>query len=510
MYRKSLPVDLQYKVGFTVLELECILVLPVLTIYTLCFSTLLPVVVVLVLVNIDEGRSRNKSHTTMEEETMAERSRASNSTKHGDLVLWVTYINIVLYALCYQLQRPVEPFLIKSLTENHHDPNYVSEKYGQLQSFFSAIQTIGSPLVGILLDRVGVRKASSVVFLASAFSYAILASATTMDLLFWSKVPTALQHAFLVAQAAAAISTGSDAAARAQALGRMTTAYTIGGTIGPALGGWLVDTMGDLYLGAKLAVVGSLISVVLSYAFLPDEHIAPSSDSSTPPSPKKQNRSFLQELQNSYEIAMRPNLWPLLLVKVVGGFAAAMHSTALPLVLTQTLHFDPAQLGFTMSSAMFAVAAFGAFAMAPLTHYLGLSGMGHTGLLLRACLAQLLALIVTTAVGNDHNVVMRVVVASILHALSSHVLATALTTQTTGVVDKSEQGALLGLEHGLFSLARVGAPPTASHLLTNSGFWSIALSCGTVDVALVGLLVATAAQQQMTIVPTKVDLEHSD
>ena len=105
---------------------------------------------------------------------------------------------------------------------------------------------------------------------------------------------------------------------------------------------------------------------------------------------------------------------------------------------------------------------------------------------------------------------MRVVVASILHALASHVLATALTTQTTGVVDKSEQGALLGLEHGLFSLARVGAPPTASYLLTSSGFWSIALCCGTVDVALVGLLVATTTQQQMTTVPTKVDLEHSD
>lgn len=427
---------------------------------------------------------------------------------NGDLILWITYINIVLYALCYQLQRPVEPFLVKSLTENHHDPNYVSEKYGQLQAFFSAIQTIGSPLVGILLDRVGVRKASTVVFLASALSYAILASATTMNLLFWSKVPTALQHAFLVAQAAAAISTGSDAAARAQALGRMTTAYTIGGTIGPALGGWLVGSMGDLYLGAKLAVVGSLISVALSMAFLPDEHAASSSDTS--PVPLKHSRSFFQELQNSYEISIRPNLWPLLFVKVVGGFAASMQSTALPLVLTQTLHFDPAQLGFTMSTSMLAVAAFGAFAMAPLTNCLGLAGMGQSGLIMRACLTQVLTFIVTTAVGNGTHVVMRVVVASILHALASHVLATALTTQTTGIVSKTEQGALLGLEHGLFSLARVGAPPAASYMLITSGFWLVSLSCGTVDVALVLLLIATAARRDVAEVITRADIEHSD
>jgi MFS family permease len=436
----------------------------------------------------------------------------TRNSSNADLILWVTYINIVLYALCYQLQRPVEPFLVKSLSENHEDPNYVSEKYGQLQAFFSAIQTVGSPLVGILLDRVGVRRASAVVFLASALSYGILASATSMNLLFWSKVPTALQHAFLVAQAAAAISTGSDAAARAQALGRMTTAYTIGGTIGPALGGWLVDSMGDLYLGAKLAVVGSLISVALSMAFLPDESATYPSDSSsdTSPLPLKKSRSFFQELQHSYEISIRPNLWPLLLVKVIGGFGASMQSTALPLVLTQTLHFDPAQLGFTMSTSMFAVAAFGAFAMAPLTNLMGLSGMGQSGLILRACLTQLLTLIVTTSVGNDSNVVMRVVVASILHALASHVLATALTTQTTGIVSKTEQGALLGLEHGLFSLARVGAPPLASYLLITSGFWLVSLSCGTVDVALVVLLVATAAREDLIRVPTGEHLEHSD
>jgi hypothetical protein len=294
-------------------------------------------------------------------------------------------------------------------------------------------------------------------------------------------------------------------------LGRMTTAYTIGGTIGPALGGWLVNTMGDLYLGAKLAVVGSLISVILSIIFLPDENNPLSSDSS--PIPKKQHRTFIQEMQNSYEIAIRPYLWPLLLVKVIGGFAAAMYSTALPLVLTQNLNFDPSELGLTMSTSMFAVAAFGAFAMAPLTHFLGLPGMGQSGLLLRAGLAQVFAMIVTsrTLRGKHEQILIWVIIVSIAHSLASHVLATALTTQTTGAVDKSEQGTLLGLEHGLFSLARVGAPPTTSYLMAKMhGFWSVAFSCGTIDIGLVGLLISTASNQQLVSIPTRVDLEHSD
>eukprot|EP00957_Ditylum_brightwellii_P028733 2170310-Ditylum_brightwellii.AAC.1 len=78
---------------------------------------------------------------------------------------------------------------------------------------------------------------SAMVYLSSALSYLILANANSMTALFASKIPTALQHAFLVAQATAACSTGGDEKGeedeaksttnRAQALARMTTAYTI-------------------------------------------------------------------------------------------------------------------------------------------------------------------------------------------------------------------------------------------------------------------------------------------
>ena len=111
-----------------------------------------------------------------------------------------------------------------------------NQTYGRLASFFSFIQTIGSPLIGILLDRIGVRKTSILVYFASAASYWMLANATTTTWLFWSKVPTIFQHAFLVGQATVAsaspgtISDDSGAGGglnggdkqRAVALGRMS------------------------------------------------------------------------------------------------------------------------------------------------------------------------------------------------------------------------------------------------------------------------------------------------
>ena len=154
-----------------------------------------------------------------------------------DTTVGLVLLNVVMYAFAYQLQRPVEPFLIKSLSEGA-DAKTVAKTYGRLQSFFQAAQTIGSPIVGALLDKIGARYCSVIVFLASASSYAILASSTTLSHLFLSKLAATLQAGFLVAQAGVAAATATaPPAVRAAALGRLTTAYTIGATVGPTVGG---------------------------------------------------------------------------------------------------------------------------------------------------------------------------------------------------------------------------------------------------------------------------------
>ena len=446
---------------------------------------------------------------------------------HATTILWVTYLNLVLYALSYQLQRPVEPFLIQSLIEKNSDAGNSDEDsahdvrmaYGNLQSFFQAIQTIGSPLVGILLDRLGVRNTSALVFLASAMSYAMLAAATDLRGLFLSKLPTVLQAAFLVAQATATTTlqqsgdTATDesiTAARAAALGRMTTAYTIGATLGPMMGGKLA-THGDYTIGAKLAVAGSLASVVLSLVFLPSNHqhhlhSNPKKEDDPQPQEKQTpTKNFLQELQHSGKLLIRSGLWPLLMIKVLGGVMASVHSTAMPLIMTKDgLGWEPSQLGFVMSSSMFAVAAFGAVAMAPLTQIMEGSrlGMMQWGLLTRAMMGCLLAWIISSSLDKENGIstssglmYSSVISVSIWHALASHTLATGLTTKTTGLVSKEEQGALLGLEHGLFSLARIVGPTIGTRLLEWGGLWSVEITCGVMDVILavlsVSLLVRT-------------------
>lgn len=450
------------------------------------------------------------------------RSLFTRTSNHAKLEpLGATYANLMLYALCYQLQRPVEPFLVANLlSSNEKGPQQSTAKaYGNLQSFFSAIQTIGSPLVGILLDRVGVRLASAAVFASCAASYAVLAGATSLGHLFLSKIPAVLQHAFLVAQATAAVSTAQlPMEQRAQALGRMTTAYTVGATFGPLLGGWLAER-GDLYLGAKLAVLvsdeensksaicvlsniaqtialqGSLISVVISLAFLPNP--MPSAVQSA-----GRKSSMVRDIRASAELLSRASLWPLLSVKVLSGVSSSMFQTALPLILTQQMRYDASSLGLVYSSSMLVVACFGAFGISWLIRVFGAAGLAGLSLLARAFIVLGLAAVVTAPAPSAVPTSLRywtlsqcqVVGSNILIGIASHALATSLTTQTTGAVEPGEQGALLGLEHALFSLARIGGPPLGSWLLSfqTYGVWAVAVGCGIIDLGLFVLLPRTS------------------
>ena len=131
----------------------------------------------------------------------------------SDVSLLIIYVNVSLYSLCYQLQRPVEPFMVEKLKI---EGDSVAE-YARLQSFFSIIQTIGSLIVGIMIDRLGSKNGFIISFLASALSYTLLANSTTLTILYLSKIPTIFQAGFLCAQVAASQAT-SDGPDRVVAL----------------------------------------------------------------------------------------------------------------------------------------------------------------------------------------------------------------------------------------------------------------------------------------------------
>ena len=260
------------------------------------------------------------------------------------------YINVILYATCYQIQRPLEPYMVAKIGLTGDS----SSEYANLQSFFQLMQTFGALIAGWFLDRFGAKWGFIISFIASALSYMLLSQATTLELLYLSKVPTIFQQGFLCAQLAASQGT-KDGAERVQALGRLTMSYTIGSVLGPAIGGWL-GSSGDYYFGAKLAVGGSLASVLLTVMFMP----ASSSLSSTLARSSGYTATTITKSTSGMPSAVQQVLlstisviqvvWLLMSTKVITSVANAMSQAAFPLILKDIYGLNEQAMGLSMSA----------------------------------------------------------------------------------------------------------------------------------------------------------------
>lgn len=400
--------------------------------------------------------------------------------------LVVVYVNICLYALCFQLQRPIEPFLVEKLGAKGSN---AAMSYGALQSFFSLMQTAGSLCMGLLLDRLGPRWAFIISYLSSAASYALLSMSTSLPILYLSKVPTFFQAGFLVAQALIAQETSEED--RATALGRATTAYTIGATVGPLCGGWL-GASGNYYLGAKLAVVGSLLSVGLSL-LLPDGHGADPEKSSS-------GRAGFSKM---LAVAMRPVVFMVLATKLTASVGSSINQTAFPLVLKDTFGVAEGGMGMAMSVTMVVNSVVGAVGLGPLTQKFTTRLVIPACILAKACCEACLAFLATPTLaflpGGMHASV-PYTACFVVGSIFQFALATTLSVVSTSTVAKDEQGSLLGVEHAMFSGARIGTPTLATYLFSTGGASLVAGSCASISG---GLFAAVHATLLPSIAPVK-------
>lgn len=413
--------------------------------------------------------------------------------------LFLIYGLIVMYALCYQLQSPVEPFLVDKLTGGGASPES-SRQYANLMSFFSFAQAFGSLIVGYFLDRFGVRAGFCLNFIACAISYYMLSIANSMEMLFLSKVPGMCLAGFLCAQTAIAKVT-EQGPERLTALGRLTTASTVGGIIGPSLGGYL-GASGNYTVGSTAAVVLSLLSVFVCVFLLPAN--IDSVDSGLTKEKKKTEAVVKEEKETDVETTKSENdcsktqtpalswlnraklilslVWLFLFVKVVTSISNSMVRSAQPLILKNELGCNEAMLGMFMS-AQFGFGGFAnTFLLAPVTKLLG----GDVTVVVQKCVLcmgggyAMIAVIYSTA-GDavlPSGVIRQYpfICITMLLAIFQYCLGTCITANTTSIVPKHFQGTLMGIEHALFAVAYMVGPKAGVAVLQYGGISGLALA----------------------------------
>ncbi len=387
------------------------------------------------------------------------------------------YLLIVLYATCYQLQRPVEPFLVDKLAEGMGKEES-ARAYSQLQAFAGLLQWGGSLAIGYVLDRFGVRVGFVLNFAACSLSYWLLSRADSMAMLWLSKLPLVAMSGYMCAQAALSKLTDSGEE-RLPALGRLTTSYTIGATIGPYVGG-LLGSSGDYYLGARYAIGGSLLCTALVLVM----PLSPGRRDATKPAPS------IEPVAASWPARVRAVVTAtglFLFVKASTSVANSMMRSSQPLILKNDLGCDEAMMGKVMSAQY----AFGGFANAVLLGPIAVLMGGSVRAVVRNC-------VITMAVGYLAEGVIFSPQAGLLEnlegglrqyiyfgitmtlALFQYSLGTSITARNTEVVEKSMQGTLLGLEHSIFAIAYTLGPVVGSACLRVGGIGMLAAACGAI------------------------------
>lgn len=260
---------------------------------------------------------------------------------------------------------------------------------------------------------------------------------------------------------------------RVAALGRLTACYTVGATLGPALGGWLGANV-DHYFGAKLAVAGSLLSALLSYLFIPSQMRVES-----PKGGALEGSGSRPGLMVQMRSVVAPTA-DVLAIKVFTGMANSMLSTAMPLILKDTFAFKEDQMGLAQSAMTFLTAICNAFFLGPLV-----AMCGSLVAVIRLCLIGTVAGLVGQALLISYQALTAeaFILCRMGLSLFQFILAGNLTAESTSRVSAELKGSLLGTEHALFSAVRVFSPTWSVSVLNSHGILGLTICSASIYAA---------------------------
>jgi DHA1 family tetracycline resistance protein-like MFS transporter len=135
---------------------------------------------------------------------------------------------------------------------------------GLLGSTYPTMQFLASPILGGLSDRYGRKPVLVLSQIGTFIGFLVLGFATTLPVLFLSRIIDGISGANIVA-AQAAITDSTTERTRTQGLGLIGAAFGLGFTLGPAIAGISLALSGNDYrVPAFVAAAFSLLSILLT------------------------------------------------------------------------------------------------------------------------------------------------------------------------------------------------------------------------------------------------------
>jgi MFS family permease len=207
-------------------------------------------------------------------------------------------------------------------------------------STFSFIQFFASPFLGRLSDKLGRKPLLVSSSVADMISHTIMAFASTLPMLFISRVVAGL-FSCNISVGSALVSDLTSTKERTKQVGRFNSAYSLGFAIGPLIGGYLAgtDSLNPTYFNSSIfAALINIVNIFILIFFLKS------------PDNKKTNINYPSEKKNTILSLLRiKNLTYLFVLYFLVNFVFSGLNGIFALWSEAKFQWGPQQIGIMMS-----------------------------------------------------------------------------------------------------------------------------------------------------------------
>jgi MFS family permease len=361
----------------------------------------------------------------------------------------------------FMIVLPLLPFYALKL---HATP----ETIGRLIASFSIAQLLAAPIWGRVSDRYGRRPALLIGLSASAVAYVVFGLATTVWLLFLSRlVQGAGGGTTGVAQAYVADTVVP--ADRARALGWLSAATSAGVMVGPAIGSFAAH-FGQAAPGLIAAML-CLVNVFFAWRWLPESHKEPAA------SPTRARKPIWHPAWMALRHPSTP-IGRLLWIYGVGMLAFASMTSVLALYLGAEFGIDETTIGYIFLYVGVLSFVMRSLLLGPIVDRIGEAWAMRIGTVL---------LVVGLVLYPRPRDLWTLALVIPLVPIGTALLFPATTSLMSGHSDKAELGTTMGVAQTFSGLARVVAPILATVAFQRLGHGWPFYGAGLL-VALVGIM----------------------
>ena len=318
---------------------------------------------------------------------------------------------------------------------------------GALVAAFSVAQLLSASAWGWMSDRYGRRPAILVGLLVSAVAYVIFGFATSIWMLFISRIIQGLGGGTIgVVQAYVADISAPEE--RAKSLGWLSAVTSLGAVIGPAIGSILVKFGGTTAPGIGSAVLCVMVSV-FAWKFLAESR----THTQEMEARSATGHSGTEAIRN---VIAHPNQPASRLIWIYAVAIGAFYGTTplLPLVLADRLGVTAQNVGYFVMYLGFIGVVVRAGILGKMIAWLGEANLARLGLLSLATGLATVSLIHSYAI---------MLVALTLMPVGTAFVFPCITAMLSRVVSDKQRGLYMGVQHTFGGISRVSFPLLAGY-----------------------------------------------